>query len=408
MLIEQITSKLSSSNIIKEENNNLKENLNNNSIITTTSTTSTNDDDDKYQNNNCKRIIYLFKILLNGLLNFLLFKLFNNNKREEQNTSFSKLILSKKIKNLKENEFKCFELSDLKTIATLGIGGFGRVNLVKHIDRDNQVFALKILNKQHIKNKNQIEHVLNERNILMNCSCDFIIKLYKTFKDSKKVYMLMEYCPGGDLWTVLRSFLRLDEKKAKYYCCAAIEAFEYLHNNLIIYRDLKPENMLLDINGIPKLIDFGFAKQLNSEMDKAWTFCGTTEYVAPEVILGEGQDLAVDIWSLGIFLFEMLTGSPPFVSSEPMLTYGSIIKGVQTLTFPRYISDNARLLIFKLCRKKSTQRIGFDFISFRNHSMRPPIRPKVQNLTDTRNFDRFPSTDDFACGSDDDEWDENF
>uniref|UniRef100_A0A915N1T2 cGMP-dependent protein kinase n=1 Tax=Meloidogyne javanica TaxID=6303 RepID=A0A915N1T2_MELJA len=270
-----------------------------------------------------------------------------------------------------EDEFEGFELSDLKTITTLGIGGFGR-----------------------------IEHVQNERAILMECHCDFIIRLHKTFRDSERVYMLMEYCPGGDLWTVLRSFLRLDEKKARYYCAAALEAFDYLHKRLIIYRDLKPENMLLDINGIPKLVDFGFAKRLPSEMDRAWTFCGTTEYVAPEVILGEGQDSAVDIWS-----------------------YGAIIKGVQNLSWPRYISDNSRLLIFKLCRKNATQRLGyghfddlrkdiwfegFDFTSFRNHSMRPPIRPKVLSLTDTRNFDRFSSTDDFACGSDDDGWDEDF
>nr|CAD2166166.1 unnamed protein product [Meloidogyne enterolobii] len=321
-----------------------------------------------------------------------------------------------------EDEFEGFELSDLKTITTLGIGGFGRVNLVRHIDRD-KVYALKILNKQHVKNKNQIEHVQNERAILMECHCDFIIRLHKTFRDSERVYMLMEYCPGGDLWTVLRSFLRLDEKKARYYCAAALEAFDYLHKRLIIYRDLKPENMLLDINGIPKLVDFGFAKRLPSEMDRAWTFCGTTEYVAPEVILGEGQDSGVDIWSLGIFLYEMLTGSPPFAASEPMLTYGAIIKGVQNLSWPRYISDNSRLLIFKLCRKNATQRLGyghfddlrkdiwfegFDFTSFRNHSMRPPIRPKVLSLTDTRNFDRFSSTDDFACGTDDDGWDEDF
>nr|CAD2148300.1 unnamed protein product [Meloidogyne enterolobii] len=187
-----------------------------------------------------------------------------------------------------EDEFEGFELSDLKTITTLGIGGFGRVNLVRHIDRD-KVYALKILNKQHVKNKNQIEHVQNERAILMECHCDFIIRLHKTFRDSERVYMLMEYCPGGDLWTVLRSFLRLDEKKARYYCAAALEAFDYLHKRLIIYRDLKPENMLLDINGIPKLVDFGFAKRLPSEMDRAWTFCGTTEYVAPKLFWEKGK-----------------------------------------------------------------------------------------------------------------------
>ncbi|CAK5082180.1 unnamed protein product [Meloidogyne enterolobii] len=389
------------------------------------------------------------KITINNLFIRISSLLQNNNSKKSSKSSLKKFEkkLTKREKVFQkcsesnilgedEDEFEGFELSDLKTITTLGIGGFGRVNLVRHIDRD-KVYALKILNKQHVKNKNQasferensrkisleIEHVQNERAILLECHCDFIIRLHKTFRDSERVYMLMEYCPGGDLWTVLRSFLRLDEKKARYYCAAALEAFDYLHKRLIIYRDLKPENMLLDINGIPKLVDFGFAKRLPSEMDRAWTFCGTTEYVAPEVILGEGQDSGVDIWSLGIFLYEMLTGSPPFAASEPMLTYGAIIKGVQNLSWPRYISDNSRLLIFKLCRKNATQRLGyghfddlrkdiwfegFDFTSFRNHSMRPPIRPKVLSLTDTRNFDRFSSTDDFACGSDEDGWDEDF
>lgn len=200
------------------------------------------------------------------------------------------------------------ELCDLKTVNTIGVGGFGRVNLVKDVNTD-KVYALKILNKAHIKEMNQQEHVLNERNILMACRNDFIIRLYKSFRDSERLYMLTEYCPGGEVWTMLRSWGRFDEQTARFYCAAALEAFDYLHRHYIVYRDLKPENMLLDKNGIPKLADFGFAKCLKNESGRTYTFCGTAEYVAPEVILNKGQGVAVDLWALGIFMYELVSGS---------------------------------------------------------------------------------------------------
>uniref|UniRef100_A0A914IAA0 Protein kinase domain-containing protein n=1 Tax=Globodera rostochiensis TaxID=31243 RepID=A0A914IAA0_GLORO len=303
-------------------------------------------------------------------------------------------------------EFGHLELADLKT----------------HFDTD-RVYALKVLNKRHVKEMNQVEHVLNERSILLSCHCNFIVRLYKTFRDAEKLYMLMEYCPGGEVWTMLRNWGRFDEPTARFYCASALEAFDYLHRRMIIYRDLKPENMLLDANGNPKLVDFGFAKKLQSDGSRAWTFCGTAEYVAPEVILNKGQDCAVDLWSLGIFMFELLSGSPPFASTDPMHTYNSILRGVQLLAWPRYMGDNARNLICKFCRRDPTQRLGygriedarqdiwfkgFDFTSFRRQTMRPPIRPKIRGLTDTQNFDRYPSTDNFACGSDESGWDDDF
>ncbi|KAI6239583.1 CGMP-dependent protein kinase [Aphelenchoides fujianensis] len=314
------------------------------------------------------------------------------------------------------------QLEDLKTVATLGLGGFGRVNLVKHFDTE-KVYALKILNKAHVREMNQQEHVLNERNILISCRCDFIVRCYKTFKDAERLYMLMEYCPGGEVWTMLRNWGRFDEITARFYCAAALEAFDYLHQRNIIYRDLKPENMMLSRDGIPKLCDFGFAKRLKGENAKTWTFCGTAEYVAPEIILNKGQDMAVDIWSLGIFMFELISGTPPHASTDPMHVYNSILKGMQALAWPKYMSEQAKTLICKFCRKDPTQRLGygriddarqdawfsgFDFVSFRNHTMRPPIRPKVRNPTDTSNFDRYPSTDQFAVGADESGWDASF
>uniref|UniRef100_A0A915DXB9 Protein kinase domain-containing protein n=1 Tax=Ditylenchus dipsaci TaxID=166011 RepID=A0A915DXB9_9BILA len=260
----------------------------------------------------------------------------SNSEQEEECTHVS----DNNISNEDEDDEEDVELVDLKTVSTLGVGGFGRVNLVKHFDTD-KVFALKILNKAHVKEMNQQEHVLNERGILMGCKSEFIVRLYKTFRDSERLYMLMEYCPGGEVWTMLRNWGRFDEITSRYYCAAALEAFDYLHRRFIIYRDLKPENMLLDKNGIPKLADFGFAKQLKSEGARTWTFCGTAEYVAPEIILNKGQDTAVDIWSLGIFMYELISGSPPFASTDPMHTYNSILKGVQMLAWPRYMTETA-------------------------------------------------------------------
>jgi len=199
------------------------------------------------------------------------------------------------------------QLADLKTVATLGVGGFGRVNLVRHSPTD-RVYALKVMNKAHVREMHQQEHVLNERHILITCHSDFIVRLHRTYRDEHRLYMLMEYCPGGEVWTALRNWGRFDEPTARFYVAAAVEAFDYLHRRLILYRDLKPENMLLDANGWPKLADFGFAKRLKTSEQRTWTFCGTAEYVAPEIILNKGQDTAVDLWALGIFTYELLSG----------------------------------------------------------------------------------------------------
>ena len=141
---------------------------------------------------------------------------------------------------------------------------------------------------------------------MLSCSSPFIVKLYQTFCDPAYLYMLMEPCLGGELWTVLRKNKRFNDSTARFYVGCVILALDYLHEKGVIYRDLKPENILLDSSGYIKLTDFGFAKQLAAG-EKAWTFCGTPEYVAPEIITNKSHDYRVDIWSLGILVYEILT-----------------------------------------------------------------------------------------------------
>lgn len=255
-------------------------------------------------------------------------------------------------------EFENVKLSDLKILTTLGVGGFGRVELVQISNRPTKSYALKQMKKAQIVETRQQQHIMSEKEIMGEANCDFIVKLFKTFKDEKYLYMLMESCLGGELWTVLRDKGHFDDGTTRFYTACVVQAFDYLHSRNIIYRDLKPENLLLDNQGYVKLVDFGFAKKLQTGR-KTWTFCGTPEYVAPEVILNKGHDISADYWSLGVLMFELLTGTPPFTGSDPMKTYNIILKGIDAIEFPRNITRNAMALIKKLCRDNPAERLGY-------------------------------------------------
>jgi len=296
-------------------------------------------------------------------------------------------------------------LRDLCIIATLGVGGFGRVELVQVKDDSSKTYALKQLKKHHIVETRQQEHIMNEKRIMAETHSDFIVRLYRTFKDRKYLYMLMEVCLGGELWTRLRDMGSFDDSTTRFYTACVVEAFNFLHLRGIIYRDLKPENLLLDNNGYVKLVDFGFAKKIGHSK-KTWTFCGTPEYVAPEIILNKGHDLSADLWSLGILMYELLTGSPPFSGQDPMKTYNMILKGIDAVDFPRKITRNAQNLIKKLCRDNPTDRLGygksgtnqiqkhrwfdgFNWDGLRKKSLKPPYVPSVRSASDMSNFDYY-------------------
>uniref|UniRef100_A0A668RQK7 cGMP-dependent protein kinase n=1 Tax=Oreochromis aureus TaxID=47969 RepID=A0A668RQK7_OREAU len=293
--------------------------------------------------------------------------------------------------------FSSLKLTDFNIIDTLGVGGFGRVELVQLKSDEAKTFAMKILKKRHIVDTRQQEHIRSEKHIMTEAHSDFIVRLYRTFKDSKYLYMLMEACLGGELWTILRDRGSFEDSTTRFYTGCVVEAFAYLHAKGIIYRDLKPENLILDSRGYAKLVDFGFAKKIGF-CKKTWTFCGTPEYVAPEIILNKGHDVSADYWSLGILMYELLTGSPPFSGPDPMKTYNVILRGIDMIEFPKKITKNAANLIKKLCRWEG----------LRKGTLTPPITPDVSSPIDTGNFDSFPEDTDEPPPDDNSGWDYDF
>ncbi|XP_063918225.1 cGMP-dependent protein kinase, isozyme 1-like [Zophobas morio] len=322
-------------------------------------------------------------------------------------------------------------LDDFKIVNTLGIGGFGRVELVQHSSKKELVFALKCMQKHIVAAQKQQEHVFNEKDIQISCKNNFIVRLYRTYKDPKYLYFLLEPCLGGDLWNHLHKHKprQFEDQVAQFYAGCVIEAFAYLHERRIVYRDLKPENLLLDAKGYVKLTDFGFAKKLQMFkkcIKKTYTFAGTPEYVPPEIILNQGHDKAVDYWALGVFIYELLTGNTPFRTDDVsyMKTYKLILKGIDDVKFPLDVSVQAEGLVKKLCKSTPSERLGClngGVMDIKNHEwfdgfsweklaeckLPAPYRPNLKTNTDVHYFEKFPK-DNMVPPDDNSGWDDNF
>ncbi|OQN95938.1 hypothetical protein B0A48_17776 [Cryoendolithus antarcticus] len=303
---------------------------------------------------------------------------------------------------------KVLRREDFDLVKTLGTGTFARVWLVKLANRkkgdENKVFALKILRKVDVIRLKQVEHVKNERNVLAAVAGHpFITTMVASFQDADTLYMLLDYCPGGEVFSYLRRARRFNEATSQFYAAEICLILEFLHEHEgVAYRDLKPENILIDREGHLKLVDFGFAKRIQDR--ETYTLCGTPEYLAPEVIKNTGHTTAVDWWAFGILIYEFLVGQPPFWDQNPMKIYEQIVEG--HIRYPSAMSEAARDIIGGLCTVDVSKRLGnvkggaatvrghgwfggVDWEKLYHRQMKGPIVPHLKSADDTRNFDEY-------------------
>ena len=311
--------------------------------------------------------------------------------------------LTKKINNNEKISTKDFE-----EIKLLGRGTFGKVLLVKKKSTE-RIYAMKVLKKSLVKIKNQVIHTKQERKILEKIVHPFIVHLQFAFQDDEKLYLITDFMQGGELFYHLRRDKLFKESRAKFYLCEIILALEHLHKNDCIYRDLKPENILLDIEGHIRLTDFGLSKLILSKKDeRAYTVCGTPEYLAPEILTEKGYDKTVDWWSLGVLFYEMLCGYSPFKMATCKSEKLDVSIYSKEVTMHNFLSDDAISFISSLIVVDPKKRLGHgpkgsadikahkflkevNWNDYLNKKVESPFKPKVMDLPsqiDLSNFDR--------------------
>lgn len=300
---------------------------------------------------------------------------------------------------------KTFGPDDFEVLKLIGKGTFGQVFQVRKKDT-KRIYAMKVLSKKVIVQKKEIQHTIGERNILVRTASTespFIVGLKFSFQTTADLYLVTDYMSGGELFWHLQKEGRFLEDRAKFYIAELILALRHLHQHDIVYRDLKPENILLDANGHIALCDFGLSKANLAKDDVTNTFCGTTEYLAPEVLLDEaGYTKMVDFWSLGVLVFEMCCGWSPFYAEDTQQMYKNIAFG--KVRFPRdALSNEGRNFVKGLLNRNPAHRLGakgdaeelmahpffsdVDWNRLSKKMVSPPFKPKLKGELDTSNFD---------------------
>ena len=313
----------------------------------------------------------------------------------------NQLIDKEKAQEIGEILYPKLNYNDFEPLKLLGTGTFGRVLLVR-FKSNNQLYAMKILMKSRIKSTHQEEHTKAERDLMVQIDNPFLLNIKFAFQDETKLYIVSNFMQGGDMFYHLHFESKFSEKKAKFYLIEIILGLEYLHKNNMIYRDLKPENILMDSTGHIKLSDFGLSKILSDNDEKAFTLCGTPQYLAPEIMKEEGYDKNVDWWSLGCFFYEMITGFLPFYIPKDYLNEKVY---EQKVIFPSGINPLAIKFIKELLVVDPNNRLGngvngveniksheyfkdVDWNKYYNKEIEPPFIPKLDSDEDLKYFDK--------------------
>lgn len=305
-----------------------------------------------------------------------------------------------------ESVLRKMTADDFEPLKCLGKGAFGTVHLVKQ-RATGRLFAQKQFRKASLTvHKRLIEQTRTERSILESVNRHpFVVKLFYAFQDHERLYLILEYAQGGELFTHLAMERMFTEDVASFYMAEMVLALEHLHRNVrVVYRDLKPENCLLDTDGHLLLTDFGLSKVALEEEDSCSSFLGTVEYMAPEVVQGTAYGFAVDWWSLGAIGFDLLTGSPPFQGNNNAKIQQNILK--QKLQLPYFLGPDAKDLLTRLLRKEASKRLGanmpkdldiikkhrffrkIDWKKLAKRELEPPIRPLITDPELAENFSK--------------------
>ncbi|XP_016098076.1 protein kinase C delta type [Sinocyclocheilus grahami] len=281
----------------------------------------------------------------------------------------------------------------------LGKGSFGKVMLAELKGR-GEYFAIKALKKDVVLMDDDVECTMVEKRVLaLAWENPFLTHLYCTFQSKEHLFFVMEYLNGGDLMFHIQDKGRFDLYRATFYAAEIVCGLQYLHSKGIIYRDLKLDNVMLDIYGHIKIADFGMCKENMLEENRATTFCGTPDYIAPEILLGQKYSFSVDWWSFGVLLYEMLIGQSPFQGDDEDELFESIRMDVPH--YPRWITKETKDLLEKLFERDPTRRLGvvgnirghaffktINWSALEKREVSPPFKPKVKSPNDCSNFDR--------------------
>lgn len=320
-----------------------------------------------------------------------------NDKAYEQWTSTLKNVCRRK-----QDGIESVNLEDFDIIKVIGRGTYGKVSLVRH-KKSEKLYAMKSMSKRMLHESKNIENVLIEREVLIQNNHPFLVKAHYTFQTETKIFIILDYIPGGEIFSRIKDEGRFSVERAKLYAAEILLGIEHLHKHGLIYRDLKPENLMIDEDGHIKITDFGFTKtNITTSGQTTSTFCGTPEYLAPEVLLQQPYTRSVDWWSFGVILYEMLSGLPPFFDPNPKKMIIGIL--YDKLLYPRHFDLTTVDLISKLMDRNSKDRLGsgnLDSEEIKSHPFFDDINwddvlakrtspewiPPIKNAEDTQCFD---------------------